>query len=398
MTTDNFNSFPCHLLKAPNIERLNYFRGFTIKHPLLFEAYRELQDVIRDSTPGSIIFLYGPTGVGKTTLLRRLVKHYKETLLMELEKDPERIPVVKVRLPAPTSGIFDWKDYFQRLLLEFEEPLVNHKLDRSRWDIQHPRTFLKAESNMQFISYDKPGIRPMRFASERTLKHRRPAAMLIDEAQHLGIIRSGRKLLDQLNALKSLAEDSKVTHVLSGTYELIPLRNLNGQLSRRSLDIHFGRYHVEDKEQRDEFINVLNTFQHHLPLPDEPDLVSRWDYFYERSLGCVGVLKDWLTRSLALALGSDSSTLPLKYFERRALSIRQCTTILREIKTSERELEEEEGGLMRLRQELGLTAELGSSSQASENTVKSSTPKPKRRRTRVGSRKPVRDKIGVKVA
>jgi energy-coupling factor transporter ATP-binding protein EcfA2 len=398
MTTDIPDSFPRHLLKAPNIERLNYFKDFTTKHPLLFEAYNELQDVIRDSNPGSIIFLYGPTGVGKTTLLKRLVKHYKETLLMELEKDPERIPVVKVRLPAPTSGIFDWKDYFQRLLLEFEEPLVNHKLDRSRWDIQHPHTFLKAESNMQLISYDKPGIRPMRFASERTLKHRRPAAVLIDEAQHLGIIRSGRKLLDQLNALKSLAEESRVTHVLSGTYELIPLRNLNGQLSRRSLDIHFGRYNAKNEEQREDFINVLNTFQHHLPLSDEPDLVSRWDYFYERSLGCVGVLKDWLTRSLALALGSDSSTLPLKYLERRALSIRQCTTILREIKTSERELEEEEEGLMRLRQELGLTAELGPTSQASENTVEPPTPKPRRRRTRVGSRKPVRDKIGVKVA
>lgn len=392
------DSFPRHLLKAPKIERLNYFRRFTTKHPLLFEAYSELRSTIRDSNPGSIIFLYGPTGVGKTTLLKRLVKDCKETLLTELERDSERIPVVKVRLIAPTSGIFDWKDYFQRLLLEFEEPLVDHKLDRRRWDTQNPHAFLKAESNMQLISYDKPGIRPVRLASERTLRHRRPMAVLIDEAQHLGIIRSGRKLLDQLNALKSLAEESEVTHVLSGTYDLIPLRNLNGQLSRRSLDINFGRYHAEDEEQIEEFINVLNTFQHHLPLPDEPDLVSRWDYFYERSLGCVGVLKDWLTKSLALALGSDSSTLPLKYLERRALSIRKCTTMLREIKTSEKELEDEEGGLMQLRQELGLTVELGNTVQAAENTVRPSDAKPTSRRTRVGSRKPVRDKIGVKVA
>jgi hypothetical protein len=398
MTTGDSNSFPRHLLKAPNIERLNYFRGFTTKHPLLSGAYDELWCAIRDSTPGSIIFLYGPTGVGKTTLLKRIVKHCKETLFTELEKDSERIPVVKVRLAAPTTGIFDWKDYFQRLLLEFEEPLIGYKLDRSQWSTQNPPASLTAESNMQLISYDKPGIRPMRFASERTLQHRRPMAVLIDEAQHFGIIRSGRKLLDQLNALKSLADESEVTHVLSGTYELIPLRNLNGQLSRRSFDIHFGRYHAEDEQQRREFINVLYTFQQHLPLSHEPNLISRWDYFYERSLGCVGVLKDWLTRSLALALGSDSSTLPLKYLERRALSIRKCTTMIREIKTSEKELEEEEGGLMRLRQELGLTVELGSTSQAAENTVKRRAARPRSRGTRVGSRKPVRDKIGVKVA
>jgi energy-coupling factor transporter ATP-binding protein EcfA2 len=398
MPTGNPDSFPRDLLKAPTSERLNYFREFTTKHPLLFDAYSELQCAIQDSNPGSIIFLYGPTGVGKTTLLKRLVKHCKETLLTELENDTERIPIVKVRLPAPTSGIFDWKDYFQRLMLALEEPLVGHKLDRSQWDIHNHGTFIKDGSNMQLISYDKPGIRPMRLASERTLKHRRPVAVLIDDAQHLGIIRSGRKLLDQLNALKSLADETAVTHVLSGTYELIPLRNLNGQLSRRSLDIHFGRYHAGDEEQLEEFVNVLNTFQKHLPLPDEPDLASRWDYLYERSLGCVGVLKDWLTGSLALALRDDSSTLSLEYLEQRALSIRKCTTMLREIKTSEKELVEEEGGGLGLRQELGLTAELGSASQDARNAVKPSSTKSAGRRKRVGSRKPARDKIGVKAA
>lgn len=397
MTTYDPDSFPRNLLKAPNSERLEYFRAFTTRHLILVSVYEELWCAIRDSKPGSIIFVYGPTGVGKTTLLERTVTRCQETLLAELEKDSERIPIVKVRLPAPSSGIFDWIDYFQRLLLEFEEPLIDHKLDRSQWDIQNPHSLLKAESNMQLISNDKPGIRPIRFASERTLKHRRPMAVLIDDAQHFGIISSGRKLLDQLNTIKSLADESKVTHVLCGTYELIPLRNLNGQLSRRSIDIHFGRYQANDKNHMEEFINILNTFQQHLPLSDTPDLVSQWDYFYERSLGCVGVLKDWLTSSFALTLNHNSSTLPLEYLERRALSIKKCTTMLREIKMSEKELEGEEEGRLLLRQDLGLTAELASNGQGRtlENIVKLPDVKPKGRKSRVGTRKPVRDRIGV---
>jgi hypothetical protein len=400
MATHDSSSFPSNLLKAPNSARLEYFRAFTTRHSLLLRIYEELWCAIRDSNPGSIIFVYGPTGVGKTTLLDRIVTRCKETLLTELEKDSERIPIVKVRLPAPSSGIFDWKDYFQRLLLKLEEPLIDHKLDRSRWDIRNPHTFLKAESNMQLISYDKPGIRPIRSASERTLKHRRPMAVLIDDAQHFGIISSGRKLLDQLNTIKSLADESKVTHVLCGTYELIPLRNLNGQISRRSIDVHFGRYHVSDEQQKEEFINVLNTFQHHLPLASEPDLVSHWDYFYERSLGCVGILKDWLTSSLALALDSNGSTLPRVYLEQQALSVKQCTTILRETRTSEKELEEEEEGLLLLQQDLGLTVELMGSKHGRifENVEKPPDVKPPSRKRRVGARKPVRDKIGVKVA
>ena len=240
----------------------------------------------------------------------------------------------------------------------------------------------------------------MRSASERTLKHRRPLAVLIDEAQHFGIIRSGRKLLDQLNTIKSLAAESKVTHVLCGTYELIPLRNLNGQISRRSRDIHFARYHAKDEQQREEFIKALNTFQRHLPLAVEPDLISHWDYLYERSLGCVGILKDWLTSSLSLALGSNSSTLPLEYLEQQALSVRQCTNILRETKISEKELEGEGEGTLLLREDLGLTEEVASNERGkvSENVESLVGVKPTNRKRRVGARKPVRDKIGVEAA
>ncbi len=298
MPVSQSSKFPKELLKRSADERLEYFRAFTVKHPLLLRAYEEVRCAIRDSNAGSIIFIQGPTGVGKTTLLHRLEKHLKEITIRELEKDKERIPVVKVQLAAPAHGNFDWKDYFKRLLLALEEPLVDYKVDMNRWHGSSPNIISSDESNINLICSDRPGMRPMRFASEQTLRHRRPLAVLLDDAQHFGIISSGRKLLDQLNTIKSLADESQVTHVLCGTYELVPLRNLNGQLSRRSIDIHFGRYHIDDENSQREYINVLYTFQQHLPFSDPPDLVSRWDYFYERSLGCVGVLKDWLTRSL----------------------------------------------------------------------------------------------------
>ena len=79
------------------------------------------------------------------------------------------------------------------------------------------------------------------------------------------------------------------------------LRHLNGQLSRRSVDIEFNRYLSDNSEHREAFINCLWTFQQHLPSSKTPELVNQWDYFYERSIGCVGVLKDCWTGALALA-------------------------------------------------------------------------------------------------
>src|SRR4029434_2123935 len=81
-------------------------------------------------------------------------------------------------------------------------------------------------------------------AVERALAFRRPVAILIDEAQHLARIGSGRRVSDQLDVIKSLANRTKTVHVLIGTYELLAFRNLSAQLSRRSIDIHFPRYRL----------------------------------------------------------------------------------------------------------------------------------------------------------
>ncbi|HEX8475396.1 MAG TPA: ATP-binding protein [Pyrinomonadaceae bacterium] len=400
MSDPDPKKFVSELLRKSKRERLEGFRGYTAKHPLLLEAYEELRCAVRDSSPGSIIFMYGPTGVGKTTILNHLKNHLEEMNLTELKNDCERFPVVTVRLSTPTSGSFDWKDYFKRTLLALEEPLVDYKLDIERWNKLYRVTHGESGWNRQLVSNDQSGIRPMRFAVEQTLRHRRPFAILIDEAQHFGVTSTGRKLLDQLNTIKSLADESQTTHVLCGTYELIPLRNLNGQLSRRSVDIHFGRYHADSKTHKQNFINALFTFQEHLPLPEIPNLVSKWDYFYERSLGCVGVLKDWLTRSLALALEDNCPTLKFKFIERRALSVSKCTTMLRETLDGEKELLEGERDQLSLREGLGLGIDTVNKERekSSSNIEPSPNISPTQRKRRVGTRNPVRDKIGAKMA
>lgn len=85
-------------------------------------------DSIRKPDGASLIAVYGPTGVGKTTLRLKIEKQLMEEALPQLEKDKGKIPVVGVEAVAPESGNFNWKDYYTRALIALEEPLIEHKV------------------------------------------------------------------------------------------------------------------------------------------------------------------------------------------------------------------------------------------------------------------------------
>ena len=57
------------LLSQPPSVRIQQFRDFAVAHPLLVEAKDRLMEAITESAPNSLIIVFGPTGVGKTTLL-----------------------------------------------------------------------------------------------------------------------------------------------------------------------------------------------------------------------------------------------------------------------------------------------------------------------------------------
>lgn len=387
---DVLQSFPRHLLDEPAAERISYFENFTTRHPHLDSVYDDLKDALREARPGSLVLIYGAAGVGKTTLLKRVLKHLLEEVLDELEEDRGRIPAVLIEAVAPESGNYNWLDYYERLLSSMGEPLINRKIA-----VREPRA--DSVGDKVTAGGSSKNGRALRLAVEGVLCHRKTGTLLLDEAQHLAIISSGRKVSDQLNTIKSLANMTETTHVLAGTYELMLFRNLSGQLSRRSIDLHFRRYHANIPEEREEFINVLYTFQQQLPLPETPDLVSNWDYFYERTIGCVGVLKCWLLRALIVSINGGKQSLTRQIIEKRALTVAQCEKLLTESIEGERELREGRGATAKLRERLGLTVKSvkapkpsgGAPSQG--GSPHAAPPKPRRR---VGDRNAVRDPAG----
>jgi energy-coupling factor transporter ATP-binding protein EcfA2 len=363
--------------KQTKEDRWQRFQSFTMAHPLLLEVKEQLLNAIQSAAPGSLILVLGPTGVGKTTLRLKVEQLLTQELLSTLESDRSRIPFVSVNTMASLNGNFSWKDHFARLLRQMNEPLIAEKLDGER------------NIRGQFTSAPRAGFE-LQYAVEQALRYRRPSAVFLDEAQHLGRIASGRKLADQLDVIKSMANQTKIVHVLLGTYELLAFRNLSGQLSRRSLDIHFRRYRCEDASDLEIFRNVLLTFQGQLALPEPCDLSRCMDLFYERSIGCVGILKEWLMRALAAALAEGKPTLLKRHLEQTALLASQCERILIEAREGEVRLNEDDTSRSRLRSLLGIAESIANASGGQAPPLV-----PTRAKGHPGRRNPKRDKVGL---
>jgi hypothetical protein len=332
--------------------------------------------------------VYGPTGVGKTTLRQ----HITSRLIDGTEgAEAHQLPVLALEAAAPESGNFHWGHFFRQALGELEAPFLKDKMEYAA----NTAYFDRAGN---YVISLRATARDLRLSVEQALRYRRPRAVIIDEAQHLTKISSGRRLQEQMDVLKSLANQTGSLLVLIGTYELLTFHGLSGQLSRRSVRVHFPRY-GSGAEDLKAFQSVLYGFQRRLPLVEEPDLLRHWEYCYVRSIGCVGILKDWLVRALGASMAEGGRTVSMRHLEETALSVWQCEQIARETLAGEERLAEKPGSMSRLTEMLGLvlqcmTAPAGDDSPVEVGDVAvEKKPENPRSKRRVGQRKPKCDPL-----
>lgn len=111
------------------------------------------------------------------------------------------------------------------------------------------------------------------------------------------------------------------------------------------------------------------------------------------SVGCVGVLKQWLVRALSVALRAGEATLSRRNLEHQAPSITQADKILSEASEGEMRLMDSNEAASRLREQLGLVPQMGSR-QVADNTKQPAQAPARRTIRRPGQRSPARDAIG----
>lgn len=373
-------------------DQLDEYKDIISGHPHFNTAYKRLRKMICHAVSDSIIFLFGPTGVGKSTLQKKLIKDVLIESSAETAVDRSLLPIVRIELPHSTGKEFSWVEFYRAALDALQEPLIDKKFK-----------YLSARSEIDLKTHrlnSRPSSHELKVAFKDALLKRNTRIILLDEAHHFSKGFTGDELYVQLESIKSMSSlNPKTVFVLAGTYELLPFLNRSGQLSRRGFDVHFPRYKAENAEEKKQFIKILKAFKNNSPLNWDKEILKDIDYVYTHSAGCVGILKGWIDQALneALTVEAESQMLTLDNFKTTELTIEKMKVIAEEIVGGEKSLEPKVGDLQALQEMLGVRVKSDLTQTADgygpllpEPSV---IPRPKRRQ--VGIRNAKRDVIGM---
>lgn len=299
--------------------KLQYFHQVRVNHPEIKQVLSQLDVMTQPNVGTDIALLIGPTGVGKSTMVQALTEMVVKRHQEELQEDPGFIPIVSVEAPASGEQGFSWRIFYRRLGEALNEPLLARKQE----------TLTKDGRTVAVPASSGATVAALRVAIETALKQHRTRVFIVDEAVHLIRNIKGSTVENHMDALKSLANICGVKLVLVGSYDLYALMNLSAQVARRTTIFHLKRYAPGADGAELAFRKVLEQLERHFPVEGKLDFGSRALELQEACAGCVGILKDTLSRALSLALMQGRGW-SMKYLEQALLTPNQLGAVLNE--------------------------------------------------------------------
>jgi energy-coupling factor transporter ATP-binding protein EcfA2 len=363
------------------------FASVTVKHDKQNAAKEQIEFIV-SCDDISIIVLTGPTGSGKSTLLEQFASEYLAERAAEMQADPSLRPIAYATATASGHKGFDWKTLYATTRRNHRDPFAATRSRRN--DGRKPSIVLIGEDASAALQREQ--LESSFIATGTTI-------WIIDEAQH--VLNGGKSGTPghQYDILKSLAQSAGVQLILCGPFDLPTSMAHSGQLSRRTARVSLNRYRWAAAEIK-VFASAIDTLLKNLPVElAYPDVKSNLEFFYIRTLGCVGIFKDWAAKTFLRVIKLGRTEMTLTDFEKTSLTPKQLATINNEIVDGESEYGDIVAGpdAELVRAILAGAMANGAPEKTSGAGGAHAPSKPKAKAGIAFERKPTRDKVGEEV-
>src|SRR2546429_30517 len=166
--------------------RLEGFKAVNVKHPRLDEVDQQVTQAIDEHAGYTLLLLYGPSGVGKSTVIRRIAERFCTDA-----PHPARVPVVLIEARPSDTGTYVRLDYYRQVLLALKAHVVVKELLVNITTAPTPTRGSRHATEWL----------DLREAVEQALARLHVQAVIIDESQHLMQVAAPLKPADQLDWL-----------------------------------------------------------------------------------------------------------------------------------------------------------------------------------------------------
>lgn len=270
------------------VDLANKLTRIRIRHRLYEQTYRLAYANLQIANGGDVIFLVGPSRVGKSTLLAECIHD-----MFKGHHDERYIPYACVDASQTNQGSISLKQLWADFLAVLKHPAFTDS------------SYLPRHSHTEAA---------LRSIIARTLQARRTALLAVDEAMPIFSSRSRGGPLAALDTLKCLGNETNVAIVICGDYTMLDRCFLSAHLNGRMVVLEFPGYSTNKADSAD-FNRILTSIDSLLPWKSGQCLMIYRDLVYAGTAGCVGSIIKWAKLALAQMGAHERHRLTIADFE-----------------------------------------------------------------------------------